>query len=178
VIATARRFSFHVMQPAAIAEAWRRVCRGIEPTPAIAFGPEWAEERPRAGDGYALILDDHAIANGRACGDEAIGLLWVQKPCETTRVFGFGLFPEYRGYGVGPLVRDAIYTRVFENPAVRKLESCVYTSNPRSLATLHGERGRSLEEGRQRATIQIDGIFYDRVLFGITREEWERICAV
>lgn len=169
------RFTFHPAPPETIAESWRRVCKGIEPSPAIAFGPEYDEPRPRAHEGYSLILDAHALTNGRACGDDAIGLLWVQKPSVTTSVIAFGLFAEYRGHGLGPLVRDAIYARVFANPTVHKLESCVYTSNLRSLATLHGERGRSREEGRQRDSIQIDGIYYDRVLFGITREQWEQV---
>ena len=157
---------------AAIGRAWDRLCEALDP-PDIAFGPEWRETRPRARDRYYLAWWDLHVAPTQKCGEGDVGLVWTQRPSPTTVAWGFGLWPEYRGAGLGPDVRDAAYAFIFETwPEVYKVESEVYTSNLHSLGALHGRRSRSREEGRQRATVQIRGAFYDRVLYGIDRDEW------
>lgn len=164
------RFRFLPMHFGDVTRAWARACEALEP-PDLAFGPEWRQPRPRAGEKYFLIWDDqHPLR--RACGDGTIGLVFVRWPSETTVTFGLGLWPDCRGQGLGPAVRDAIYAFLFSDPAIHKLESEVYSSNGHSLGALHGRYGRSRLEGRQLETIQIGEAFYDRLLFGLLRDEW------
>ena len=166
------RFRFLPIQFGDASRAWTRACQGIDP-PDLAFGPEWRQPRPRAGEKYFLIWDDHHPAQGRTCGDGPVGLLFVTWPSETTVSFGMGLWAECRGQGLGPTVRDAIYAFLFSDLAIHKLESQVYSSNGQSLGALHGQHSRSRLEGRQLESIRIGAAFYDRLLFGITRDEWE-----
>jgi len=149
---------------------WMRACDGLEP-PDAAFGPEWRVPRPRPRERYFQAWLDPMVP-GRACGDGSLGLVWTQRPSPSTVVFGMGLWETCRGLGCGHLVRDAIYDFVFSDLTVYKLESEVYASNRQSLGALHGRHARAREEGRQRETIRVNGIYVDRVLFGITRGEW------
>ena len=104
-----------------------------------------------------------------------MGLLWVTWPSDTTVRFGMGLWYLCRDLGIGWRVRDAIYGFLFSDPEIHKIESEIYSSNPHSQAALHGTKARSVEEGRQRETIRIDGVYYDRILYGCTRARWEAI---
>jgi RimJ/RimL family protein N-acetyltransferase len=142
---------------------WALLCEGLKPMEA-AFGPEGNQPRPRPQDSYFLVrLDDRAV----------VGMIWTQRPSPTTVAFGMGLFESYRGRAIGPKLRDAVYDFIFTDKAVHKIETEVYASNAHSLGALHGPYRRSREEGRQRETIQVNGIYYDRILFGITRKEWQ-----
>lgn len=154
---------------------WDRLLDGLEP-PEAAYGPECREPRPRAKDiyWYALVDNGTAFAMGRRCGDQLIGMVYTQRPAPTTMVFALGLLREYRGMGLGPHLRDAALAYCFSDPEIQKVETEVYSSNTHSLGALHNRHGRMTEEGRQRATIAILGTLYDRVLFGITRPEYER----
>jgi RimJ/RimL family protein N-acetyltransferase len=104
-----------------------------------------------------------------------VGLLWVSWPSESTVTFGMALWPLCRGLGIGWRVRDAIYEFLFSDAAIHKIETCVYSPNSHSLAALHGAKARAVEEGRQRETIRIDGVYYDRILFGCTRARWAAV---
>lgn len=152
--------------PQEIAAAWKKACEGLV-EPAAHFGPEWRTPRPRAADTYYLLL----LESGDVEGD--VALIWTQAPSPTTRSFGMALFPNARGRGLGPLVRDTAYELIFEDPVVHKLESEVYSSNSLSLEVLHRRFPKSKLEGIQRETIYINGTYYDRHLFGTTRDEWE-----
>lgn len=154
-----------------VADHWSELCEGISP-PDLAFGPEWTDARPRPGERYFLIWDAGHILRGTKCGDGTVGLLFMSQPAQTTVRYGFGLWPLCRGLGLGHRVRDAIYDFLFSDPAIHKIESEVYSSNRHSLDALHGKHGRSVEEGRQKETIVIDGVFFDRVLYGCTRARW------
>lgn len=154
-----------------IAGLWAQLCEGIEPLEA-AFGPEGREPRPRAKDTYYLAWDEEHLGR-HACGAGAVGLVYTQRPAPTTMVFALGLFRECRSRGLGPIVRDAAIVHCFGEPEIFKVESEVYSSNAHSLGALHGTHARTKPEGRQRATICIAGMYYDRLLFGLTRPEWE-----
>lgn len=156
---------FVALLPADATKYWALLCEGLDPIEAV-FGPEGRDPRPRAQDTYWLArLEAGAL----------IGMIWTQRPSQTTVAFGMGLFASCRGRGLGPRMRDAAYDFVFQMPGVHKLESQVYSSNDRSLLALHGPFRRSREEGRQRETIQVNGVFYDRCFFGITRREWQEV---
>ena len=161
-----------VHAPAAIQRLWGRICEDLAPMPAH-FGPEGLAPRPRPQDRYwGLWLDEHG-ATGKACGDgRLIGLAWTQAPAPTTRTYAFGLFPEARRQGHGVCVKTALLEHCFSEAAVQKVETEVYSSNPVSLAILHGPDDPMTGEGRQVATIEIAGVFHDRMLFGITRARW------
>lgn len=170
------RFEFLAAPPPMIGRYWLDLCAGIDP-PDLAFGPEWRQPRPRPGEWYFLIWDGHHPLRGAACGDGTAGMIFLHETSPTTMAFGVGLWPACRGQGLGPAVCDDAYDFVFGGyPGIYKIESEVYSSNPQSLAALHGpgagRRYRPREEGRQRATIQIGGTRYDRVLYGFTRDEW------
>ena len=153
---------------------WARILDGLDP-PEAAYGPECHAARPRPEDVYycALLDPEAAAAMGRRDGDRMVGLAYTQRPAPTTRVFGLGLLREYRHRGFGPLLRDTILAHCFSEPEVAKVESQIYTSNAHSMGALHGKYARMREEGRQRETIVVRGRPYDRVLFGITRGEYE-----
>lgn len=173
------RFQFLAANPVDLPHFWARLCAEIDP-PDLAFGPEWQQPRPRPGEWYFLIWDGRHPGEGRACGDGTIGLIFLREPSPTTVSFGIGLWPACRGQGLGPAACDDAYDFIFSTfPGIHKIESEVYTSNQRSLAALHGpeagRRYRPHEEGRQRATMAIQERYYDRVLYGYTRDEWWEI---
>ncbi len=157
--------------PSLVPACWSRLLAGIDP-PEAAFGPECRDPRPRAGDTYFLAWHEAGLEQGWACGEDIVGLVYTQAPAPTTRRFGLGLFPAYRGHGFAPGLRDAALALCFREPAVHKAETEIYTSNGASLAAYRRKAPRMRVEGQQRATIQVNGIFYDRLLLGITREEW------
>jgi RimJ/RimL family protein N-acetyltransferase len=159
-------------EPRSIAALWVQVCEKITPLEA-AFGPEGRAPRPRPQDTYYLAVDEEYLEAGWTCGDGCIGLVYTQRPSPTTMTFALALFPIYRGQGYGPVLRDATIAHCFADPAIFKVESEVYSSNAHSLGALHGKHARTKPEGIQRATICVDGTFYDRRLFGLTRSEWE-----
>lgn len=169
-----------LLERSQVTEFWELACKGLG-DPARHFGPEWTEPRPRAIDiAYHIIqMTVTATLSVRGTRDEDIvlndpvALIWIQAPSVTTRAFGMGLFEGYRGQGLGPLVRDAAYELAFADPLVQKLESSVYGSNSHSLHVLHGKAPRAKLEGIQRATVRIGDVFYDRYLYGLTRDEWQ-----
>jgi RimJ/RimL family protein N-acetyltransferase len=148
-----------------IVELWNRVCKGLA-DPTIHFGPEWTIPRPR-------LLDTYYAVSPVDQRNEDIALVWIQAPAPTTRTFGMGLFEEWRGRRLGPLVRDTALEICFHDPVVWKTESETYGSNLWSLRVLHERHPRTKPEGIQRATIKIGETYYDRHLYGLTREEWE-----
>lgn len=154
------------MQAVEVPACWSRVLEQLDP-PEAYFGPEYLALRPRAHDTYYhAVLSSHFV-----------GLAYTQRPASTTMVFALGLYPEWRGKGLGPTVRDAIIRHCFGHPEILKLESQVYSSNARSLGALHGKHSRLPLEGRQVATIVVSGRPIDRLLFGITRPDWQALCA-
>ena len=159
-----------------IAMLWGRMVSDL-PQLERHFGYEGYVPRPRAHDSYFAVWRDESLGEGKGCGDGAmIGLAYTQQPTPTTMAYGFGLFAEAKGQHTGCDVKAAILAHCFARPKTHRVECEVYGSNPWSLRVLHGRGDPMKQEGIQKAVMEIDGIFYDRVLFGITREEWERIC--
>lgn len=156
-----------VLQPEPAERApqlWARACAGLDPLEAC-FGPEGRAPRPRAGETYWTAWLD-PMAPG------PVGLIWTQRPAPTTATFGLSLFEAWRQRGMGALLRDAALVLAFLEPETWKVETEIYLSNERSLTVLHQHHGRMREEGLQRATIQVGGRYYDRLLVGLTRDEW------
>lgn len=160
--------------PGEIAGWWARVCEDLHPMEAH-FGHEGRAPRPRIQDAYLAVWLDESLAPGKSCGDgRLLGLAWLQRPYAGIRAYGFGLFPECRGSGHGVCVKSALIARCFSDPDVHRVETEVYASNAWSLCVLHGVDDPMEREGVQREVMSLGGRSYDRVLFGILREEWER----
>lgn len=151
---------------------WRRICEDLSPMEAH-FGHEGRVPRPRVQDTYLAVWLDESLAPGKGCGDgRLIGLAWLQRPYPGIRAYGFGLFPECRKLGHGVDVKESILALCFGDPNIHRVETEVYSSNPWSLRVLHGVDDPMTREGVQREVMLLNGRYYDRVLFGITREEW------
>jgi hypothetical protein len=144
---------------------WWRICEDLHPMERH-YGPEGAVPRPRSHDSYSVVTVDGL----------PIGLAWVQAPSSTTRAYGFGLFPECRKLGHGICVKQALIDRCFEEASdIHKVEAEVIGANLWSLKVLHGVDDIMTEEGRVRETVYIDGQYYDRIFFGITRSAWQAL---
>lgn len=144
---------------ASISKTWERVIAGVD-IPEAAFGPEYKENRPRLGENYFLLYLD----------DDCTGMAFTKAPSPTTRIFGFGLFKEFQGKKLGPPMRDAIIKLCFSAPEIQKVETEVYTSNEQCLKGLVKNKVMTLE-GTQRDTIEVRGILFNRLLFGLTKLE-------
>jgi RimJ/RimL family protein N-acetyltransferase len=151
-----------------VAAQWARLMQGLNP-PEAHYGPEFRTPRPRPQDRYYDVLADHADV----AAAYVVGLAYTQAPSPSTRVFGLGLYEEHRGKRLGALLQAACLDLCFRNPYVHKVETEVYASNRHSLGALHGRYGCMIEEGRQRGTIMVEAQPIDRILFGMTRAEWE-----
>lgn len=159
--------------PEDVVRLYARICEDLHPMQAH-YGPEGATTRPRPQDCYWAVWADEHLYPGRSCGDgRLIGFAWTQAPNATTRTYAFGFFPECRRHGLGVSVKEALIARAFAEVGVNKVECDVYSCNVWSLRVLHAPDDSMKLEGIQRATIQVGGVFYDRHLFGLTREEWE-----
>jgi hypothetical protein len=159
-------------EPQSIKALYEQVCEGILPLES-AFGTEGRDPRPRPQDTYYLAVDDEHMNTGWACGDGCWGFCWTQRPAPDVMAFALGLFQMYRGRGLGPVVRDALVAHCFSNPEIAKVTSEVYACNLHSLGALHGKHRRTKPEGRDFNALCIDGTYYDRLRFGLTRDEWD-----
>jgi RimJ/RimL family protein N-acetyltransferase len=72
-------------------------------------------------------------------------------------------------------VKQALIDRCFEKTDIHKVEAEVIGANLWSLKVLHGIDDIMTEEGRVRETVYIDGHYYDRIFFGITRSVWQAL---
>jgi RimJ/RimL family protein N-acetyltransferase len=151
-----------VQAPALAKGLWHLMTSGLDPIDAY-FGPEGHLPRPRLGEQFYEARHE----------GELVGAAYLKHEGSTTVTFGLGLFPEFRGKGLSPALRDAVLDVCFAKPRVKKVETAIYSSNGPSWEGLHVRNGRMTEEGRQRATILVDGRWVDRILLGIIREEWE-----
>ena len=161
--------------PEDIARWWARVCEDLHPMEAH-FGHEGRAPRPRVQDSYLAVWLDESLAPAGGCGDgRLIGLAWLQRPYPGIRAYGFGLFPECRSLGHGVCVKREILSVCFSDPDIHRVETEIYSSNPWSLRVLHGVDDPMTREGIQREVMELNGRYYDRVLYGITRSEWEGV---
>jgi RimJ/RimL family protein N-acetyltransferase len=150
--------------PWGVQDYWQRLLEGITPMPEAAFGPECRDPRPRIRDTYYCVVMPGA----------EVGLAYTQRPAPSTVIFALGLFREHQGRGLGPQLRDLVLAHCFADRNVHKVETEIYSSNTHSLGALHERHGRMQIEGVQRETIIIGTKPYDRVLLGITRNQWEQ----
>lgn len=75
--------------------------------------------------------------------------------------------------GCGTEAAKLIIRYGFEQLNLRRISSGVWSFNERSLR-LHIKVGFS-EEGRCREVVYVNGSYHDEVLFGLLREDWEKL---
>lgn len=153
---------FSMVSENEIMKGWAQILEGL-PEPAAAYGPEYVQDRPRAGESYFFITDEEGIV---------LGMLFMRKPAPGTLTFGLGIYPVYRSSGLAPKVRDAVLEFAFTELKAKKVETEIYTSNGHSLHTFLKEP-RMRIEGRQKSTIRVGDRPYDRILFGLEASEFE-----
>lgn len=78
---------------------------------------------------------------------------------------------DYWSKGYGTEAAQLLIRYGFEQVNLHRINSSVFAFNERSLK-LHRKLGFQ-EEGRQRKTHFRNGQYWDRVMFGLLREEWE-----
>lgn len=87
--------------------------------------------------------------------------------------FGLGVNKEYRNNGYATEATRIIMRYGFYELRMQKCNSSCVEINEASLK-FHRNLG-FMEEGRRRRIIYMDGKFYDNILLGVTREEFDEI---
>lgn len=80
------------------------------------------------------------------------------------------LLPEYRHRGIGTIASRLALRHCFEILGAHKVESSAFSSNPVSVQM---QKGGMRKEGVIRDAAKLGGQFYDKILFGILRSEWD-----
>jgi len=105
-------------------------------------------------------------------GSTPVGVAWIERHHHAdTADIGLGVLPQHRRKGIGRFAARALLRYSFEKLGVHRCESTVVSGNEASLA-MH--KGGMHEEGRQRSAVKVGGQFYDRVLFGLLRDDWQQ----
>jgi len=88
--------------------------------------------------------------------------------------FGLGMIisPRQRGKGYGLDAGRILLRYMFHERRYQKCNSACVESNEASIA-FHRRAG-FVEEGRRRRHLYLNGRFYDDILFGLTREEFDQ----
>lgn len=129
----------------------------------------WSEQtalRPPENDSITLKIaprntDDVAgIINSHSC-DARVG----------TFSYGVAILPDYRHRGYAADAIRVLLSYFFNERRYQKCTVDIYEFNLDSIR-LH-ERLGFQQEGRLRRMVYTDGLFYDKLYYGITREEFE-----
>lgn len=104
-------------------------------------------------------------------GTLPVGAAWIDRNHHAdTAEIGLGVLPTHRRKGIGRFAARALLRYSFMKLGVHRVESTVVSGNEASMA-MH--KGGMNEEGRQRAAVKVGGQYYDRVMYGLLRDEWE-----
>lgn len=107
--------------------------------------------------------------------NQLVGLINLNSLDHKNGVFSFGLgvFRGYRNNGYASEATRIIMRYGFYELRMQKCNSSCVEINEASLK-FHKNLG-FIEEGRRRRIINMNGKFYDNILLGITREEFDEI---
>ena len=126
---------------------------------------DWQSESPRRRFQLAVLLRETGALIG-SCGVR-------HKPGDETEAdIGFELSPEHWGCGYATEAATAMAEFAFRELGVRRLSSWCIAENAASARVLE-KLGMSLE-GRLPAAEHFKGRDWDTLLYGMTRERWER----
>ena len=106
-----------------------------------------------------------------------VGGISLHTPSLKNGTFGFGVNVDrrHRGNGYATEAVRILLRYCFHERRFQKCNSACVESNDASIA-LHKKLG-FIEEGRRRRQYYLNGRFYDDILFGLTREEFDATIA-
>ena len=106
-----------------------------------------------------------------------VGGISLHTPSLKNGTFGFGVNVDrrHRGSGYATEAVRILLRYCFHERRFQKCNSACVESNDASIA-LHKKLG-FIEEGRRRRQYYLNGRFYDDILFGLTREEFDETIA-
>jgi RimJ/RimL family protein N-acetyltransferase len=149
-------------------EAMRTLNLGISPPRSVSQAEEWAE---RFAD--FKNADEAMIFSIETRAGDYVGGINLGGVDRRNGTFGTGtrLSAEHRGKGYALEAKRIILRYAFHEMRLQKYNIRCLETNAAVIrhATLLGCR----EEGRIRRNVFTAGRFYDELLFGLTREEWE-----
>ncbi len=127
---------------------------------------DWQSESPRRRFQLAVVLRGNGTLIG-SCGVR-------RKPGDDSEAdIGFELSPEHWGVGYATEAATAMAAFAFHELGVHRLSSWCIAENAASARVLE-KLGMSLE-GRLIASEHFKGRDWDMLLYGMTRERWERV---
>ncbi|MFI2645124.1 GNAT family N-acetyltransferase [Streptomyces sp. NPDC018610] len=140
-----------------------------------AFGPVTAEA---VGLGFDTMLrlsprESAVFTVEEAAGGKVIGMADYRDLDPYGQVATLGVTigePEFWGRGHGSEALRLLVDHLFGAYALHRLELDTWSGNERAVRAF--TRLGFREEGRRRAAVLVEGERYDRVLFGMLREEW------
>src|SRR5699024_4237302 len=123
----------------------------------------WSTQPGEGGFGYSIVND----------ADELVGhvAVWGITPTPRIGTLGIIIGPEHaeRGYGTDATL---VALRIaFEELGAHKIELGVWSFNERA-AHVYRKLG-FVDEGRRRAAVHHRSVFYDQLLMGMLRDEYE-----
>ena len=131
---------------------------------------KWLEELPsRAGTDVHLVIELTGETSGTPIG--TLGLLRMDHKNQTA---SFGIVigeKDCWGKGYGTEAARLLINYAFKELNLNRITSHVYEFNERSIK-MHKKAGFQ-EEGRMRQAVFKNGKFWDEIVFGILREEWQ-----
>lgn len=105
--------------------------------------------------------------------DRALGMIWFRIDSARRKAYSHILLWDKLALGMPTIGRAAMRRLVETVPDLEKLEAVIPMTNPRAL--LYAERLGFKREGLQRAATRREGKPVDIMLYGLTREEVDRI---
>jgi RimJ/RimL family protein N-acetyltransferase len=142
---------------------WQATLQDTDPRKT--FGPKYPTERPRPNEECFAVLDGTVTLG-------MWGVRWLYS--QGTAEIWASLLPEARNKGWGKKLQHARLRYLFGERGAKKVEYGVYTSNPHSIH-VSSKSDTMKVEGVLKDHVEVDGVLYDCVLYGITRPEWEAL---
>jgi RimJ/RimL family protein N-acetyltransferase len=131
---------------------------------------QWAEGQAKAGASHdAFRFQIEALASG-----ELVGTLNTHTASQRVGTFMYGLAiaPEHQRRGYASEAIRLVLRYFFQEKRYQKVNAEVYSFNQASIE-LHERLGFTLE-GRLRRMVYTDGQFYDALIYGMLREEFDQ----
>ena len=141
----------------------------------------WQQERPRRRFQLAITLPQDGAAGPLIgnCGlrrkppanDPAAGIAGDIAEGDLAADIGYELAPDYWGQGYATEAARAMVNFGFQELGLQRLESWCIADNTASARVL--ERLGFRQEGRLRRNEYFKGRYWDTLLYGLLREEWQ-----
>ncbi len=115
------------------------------------------------------------LTDGRAIGDVTWrSERWGPSPKSRCLAFGIALLPQHRGHGYGTEAQRLLIGHLFDlDRELNRIQSDTAIDNLAERRSL--DKIGMIEEGRIREAEFRDGQYYDHVVYGILRSEWQTL---